>query len=94
MGAININCEFTTHVHHSHSETHFRWPSSVRFQIVFVFGLCSFVRWLSNWNLVVVRVTDVAADFRNMNPVMLAAGLVDQRDRWMLKQNEVRCIPT
>ena len=80
MGAKNISSEFMTHVHQSRSETHFSWPSSVRLWIVFVFGPCSFVRWLSNWDLVVVRVTDVAADFRNMNPATFAAESVDQRD--------------
>ena len=80
MGAKNIGCEFMTHVHQSRSETHFRWPLSVRLQIVFVFGPCSFVRWLSNWDLVVVRVTDVAADFGNMDPATFTAESVDQRD--------------
>ena len=45
-----------------------------------VFGPCSFARSLSKWDLIVVRVTAVAADFRNMNPATFSAESVNQRD--------------
>ena len=80
MRAKDVSCEFTGHVHQSHSKTYFRWTSSIRLWIVLVFQPSSFVRWLNSRDLVVVGVTDVAADFRNMNPAMFAAESVDQRD--------------